>query len=69
MIMPDAIDREPSGSSSNVAERKPYLVPELKTLGDVVDLTQAEYGGLDQQVYGYLFAMASPSGLPGPPPR
>ena len=54
---------------SQRSEPKPYLVPILKTLGDVVSLTQAEYGGLDQQVYGYLFAMASPPALPGPPSR
>ena len=56
-------------AASDGAEQKPYLVPKLKTLGDVVNLTQAEYGGLDKNVYGYLFAMASPPTLPGPPSR
>ncbi len=66
--MSDAIDREPSASMPNEPERKAYQPPVLKTLGDVVSLTQAEYGGLDKKLYGYLFAQASPS-MPDAPTR
>ena len=55
-------------SVSEEAERKPYEAPKLTVLGDVVILTQAEYGGLDKKLYGYLFAQASPS-MPDPPTR
>lgn len=59
---------EPPASGSEKLERKPYEAPTLKSLGDVVSLTQAEYGGLDKAVYGYLFAQSSPT-LPDAPVR
>ena len=64
--MPDSI--KPSASPQEALQRKPYEVPTLKTLGDVVSLTQAEYGGLDKALYGYLFAQTSPT-LPDAPMR
>lgn len=53
----------------NEPERKPYQPPVLKTLGDVVSLTQAAYGGLNKNLYGYLFAQDSPPAVPDAPGR
>ena len=59
---------QPPASGSDAPGRKPYESPTLTILGDVVSLTQAEYGGLDKKLYGYLFAQTSPS-MPDPPTR
>ena len=64
--MPDTA--KPSAPVPEESKRKPYEAPTLKLLGDVVSLTQAEYGGLDRKLYGYLFAQASPT-LPDAPTR
>ncbi|MBO6575165.1 MAG: hypothetical protein JJ896_07115 [Rhodothermales bacterium] len=65
-ISPSVLDvsRQPAGS----ARRKAYKTPVLTDHGNLDQLTKAEYGGLDQLLFGSLFAMASP-GLPSAPSR